>query len=155
MPTKCGQKDSKGYFCRWGSSGKKYYYTKGDKKSMERARKKADKQGAAAHASGYRGSDKSDLLDSASNILSNISKSLNDANVTSKIEDKSLIQEEVITEAIEPSGNIDEEPRTDIHGEEILTSKSECIDPESVDELLEGHIIRYNGKIGKIIRIVE
>ena len=55
MPTRCGQNDSKGYFCRWGSSGKKYYYTKGDKASMARARKKADAQGAAAHASGYRG----------------------------------------------------------------------------------------------------
>lgn len=56
MPTKCGQKDSKGYFCRWGSSGKKYYYNPNDKSSRERARKKADKQGAAAHASGYTGS---------------------------------------------------------------------------------------------------
>ena len=55
MPTKCGQKDSKGYFCRWGSKGKKYYYNPNDKASRERARKKADKQGAAAHASGYQG----------------------------------------------------------------------------------------------------
>ena len=55
MPTRCGLKDSKGYFCRWGGQGKKYYYKKGDKESMERARKKADAQGAAAHASGYEG----------------------------------------------------------------------------------------------------
>jgi len=65
MPTRCGLKDSKGYFCRWGSHGKKYYYKKGDKASMERARKKADKQGAAAHASGYQGS-----IEKASDIQS-------------------------------------------------------------------------------------
>ena len=47
IPTKCGQTDSKGTFCRWGGKGKKYYYTPGDKASMARARKKADKQGRA------------------------------------------------------------------------------------------------------------
>lgn len=52
MPTKCGKKDKKGYFCQWGSSGKKYYYKKGDKASRDRARSKADKQGKAAHANG-------------------------------------------------------------------------------------------------------
>jgi len=56
IPTKCGLKDSKGYFCRWGKSGKKYYYNPKDPSSRERARKKADKQGQAAHASGYQGS---------------------------------------------------------------------------------------------------
>lgn len=69
MPTKCGQKDSKGYFCRWGSQGKKYYYKKGDKASMEQARKKADAQGAAAHASGYQGSyDKEKLTEELKSI---------------------------------------------------------------------------------------
>jgi len=56
MPTTCGHKDKKGYYCIWGSKGKKYYYKKGDKASMARAKKKADAQGAAAHAGGYRGS---------------------------------------------------------------------------------------------------
>jgi hypothetical protein len=56
MPGRCGQKDSKGTFCRWGGHGKKYYYTPGNKQSMARARKKAEAQGRAAHAHGYRGS---------------------------------------------------------------------------------------------------
>jgi len=56
MPTKCGKKDSKGTYCQWGSHGAHYYYTPGDKASMEKARKKADAQGAAAYAHGYRGS---------------------------------------------------------------------------------------------------
>lgn len=53
MPTRCS-KDSKGCFCRWGSQ-KKYYYKCGDAAARERARKKANKQGQAAHAGGYRG----------------------------------------------------------------------------------------------------
>ena len=103
MPTKCGQKDSKGYFCRWGNHGKKYYYNPNDKASRERARKKADKQGAAAHASGYRGS--TDDLDTILGILNDISKSLNNI---SKIQ------------LAEPSGNRDEEPRDDTPGDEVL-----------------------------------
>jgi hypothetical protein len=57
MPTKCGLKDSEGYFCRWGGSGKKYYYDPKDNASKERARAKANEQGAAAHAGGYEGSE--------------------------------------------------------------------------------------------------
>ena len=52
MPVASG-KDSKGSFYRWGSSGKKYYYTPGNKASQGAARKKAAAQGAAAHAAGY------------------------------------------------------------------------------------------------------
>ena len=55
-PTRC-LKDSKGCFCRWGSSGAKYYYTCGDKAARNRARAKADKQGRAARAGGYKGSE--------------------------------------------------------------------------------------------------
>lgn len=53
MPVKCGKTDSKGTYCQWGDSGKKYYYTPGDKSSREKARKKAAAQGVAAYASGY------------------------------------------------------------------------------------------------------
>lgn len=53
MPTRC-LKDSKGCFCRWGSQ-KKYYYKCNDKAAKERARKKANTQGRAAHAAGYKG----------------------------------------------------------------------------------------------------
>jgi len=83
MPTKCGQKDSKGTFCRWGSSGKKYYYTPGDKASMERARKKANKQGAAAHASGYEGSE-DNIKNSLSNIMSGLEDLLKSLELISK-----------------------------------------------------------------------
>ena len=55
-PTRC-LKDAKGCFCRWGSSGAKYYYKCGDKAARARARAKADKQGQAAHAGGYKGSE--------------------------------------------------------------------------------------------------
>lgn len=54
MPTKRG-KDKKGSFFRWGGHGKKYYFTPGNKTSMGKAKKKAGKQGQAAHASGYKG----------------------------------------------------------------------------------------------------
>jgi len=61
MPTTCGHRDSKGSYCRWGGHGKKYYYSPGDEASKERARKQADKQGAAAYAHGYTGKSADDL----------------------------------------------------------------------------------------------
>jgi hypothetical protein len=54
MPVKRG-KDSKGPFYRWGRSGKKYHYTSGDASSRDSAKRKAEKQGQAARASGYEG----------------------------------------------------------------------------------------------------
>jgi len=52
MPAKRG-KDSKGYFYRWGKKGKKYRYK--NPEDRKRAKKKAEKQGRAAYASGYKG----------------------------------------------------------------------------------------------------
>lgn len=43
----------KGYY-QWGTQ-KKYYYIPGDKKGRENARKKAELQGRAIRASGYKG----------------------------------------------------------------------------------------------------
>ena len=54
MPVKRG-KDSKGAYYQWGDSGAKYHYTAGNKTSRERAKAKAEKQGRAARASGYKG----------------------------------------------------------------------------------------------------
>ena len=48
-------RDSKGPYYQWGNHGKKYYYTANSVKSRENAKKKAGRQGAAAHAHGYRG----------------------------------------------------------------------------------------------------
>lgn len=54
MPVHAG-KDKKGCYARWGNSGKKYYYKCGDKAARQRAKNRAAKQGAAAHAAGYKG----------------------------------------------------------------------------------------------------
>jgi hypothetical protein len=54
MPVHRG-KDSEGPYYQWGDSGKKYHYESGSKPSRESAKKKAEKQGQAAHASGYEG----------------------------------------------------------------------------------------------------
>lgn len=56
MPVHPGT-DSKGSYYQWGGHGKKYYYKKGNKASKAKAKKRAGKQGAAAHASGYKGND--------------------------------------------------------------------------------------------------
>lgn len=48
-------KDSQGPYYQWGDSGKKYHYTAGDRTSREKAKEKAEKQGRAARASGYKG----------------------------------------------------------------------------------------------------
>lgn len=43
-----------GYY-QWGESGTKYHYTPGNERSRRRAKRKAEKQAAAAHARGYEG----------------------------------------------------------------------------------------------------
>lgn len=49
------KKDGDGPYYQWGDSGKKYHYEAGDDASRKKAKKKAEKQGQAAHASGYDG----------------------------------------------------------------------------------------------------
>lgn len=53
MPVKTG-KDDKGCFAQWGGQ-KKYYYKCGDKEAKANAKSKAEAQGQAAYASGYKG----------------------------------------------------------------------------------------------------
>jgi hypothetical protein len=55
MPPVHRGKDGKGPYYRWGDSGKKYRYEAGEKKSRVAAKQKAEKQGRAARASGYKG----------------------------------------------------------------------------------------------------
>jgi hypothetical protein len=55
MPPVRRNKDGAGPYYRWGDSGKKYHYQAGNKKSRESAKRKAEDQGKAARASGYRG----------------------------------------------------------------------------------------------------
>lgn len=54
MPVRRG-KDGDGPYYQWGNSGKKYHYESGNKSSREKARDKAERQGKAARASGYKG----------------------------------------------------------------------------------------------------
>ena len=54
MPVHRG-KDGRGPYYQWGDSGKKYHYEAGNQGSRENAKKKAERQGRAAGASGYRG----------------------------------------------------------------------------------------------------
>lgn len=50
MPVKsCRDQGSPGY--KWGDSGKCYIYKSGDGESREEAKRKAEEQGAAVHAS--------------------------------------------------------------------------------------------------------
>lgn len=53
MPTHTG-KDSKGCYAQWGGQ-KKYYYECGNNKAKKAAIMKANRQGHAAHAAGYKG----------------------------------------------------------------------------------------------------
>lgn len=48
-------KDSEGPYYQWGESGKKYHYEAGDVQSRKKAKEKAERQGRAARAAGYRG----------------------------------------------------------------------------------------------------
>jgi hypothetical protein len=59
MPVVSCSDDGKPGF-RWGDSGKCYTYASGDEASRERARERAERQGRAARAGGYRGMMKSE-----------------------------------------------------------------------------------------------
>lgn len=52
MPIKSG-KDTRGVYVRWGTRGKKYYYTPGDDASRKRAEGRAKKQERAVRATGW------------------------------------------------------------------------------------------------------
>lgn len=71
MPTQF-RKDKDGCYAQWGDHGKKYRYTCGNKKSKHQAKAKADRQGRAAHASGYK-IESLDLYKELNLILDNIS----------------------------------------------------------------------------------
>lgn len=53
MPTHTGKTKSGRSYAQWGSQ-KKYYYESGNVEARKRAVAKANKQGAAARASGYK-----------------------------------------------------------------------------------------------------
>jgi len=53
MPVHRGQ-DSKGPYYQWGNHGKKYYYILNNRTSRERSKQKANLQGRAAYAHGYK-----------------------------------------------------------------------------------------------------
>jgi hypothetical protein len=53
MPVHTG-KDKEGCYAQWGESGKKYHYRCGDDEARDRAKAKAERQGRAARASGYK-----------------------------------------------------------------------------------------------------
>ena len=46
--------DLKGPFYQWGTHGKKYHYVVGNVMSRERAKRKAELQGRATYAHGYK-----------------------------------------------------------------------------------------------------
>jgi hypothetical protein len=48
-------RDHRGPYYQWGDSGKRYHYQAGDRRSRDRAKEQANRQGQAAHARGYRG----------------------------------------------------------------------------------------------------
>lgn len=54
MPVTTG-KDAKDCYAIWGQHGKKYYYECGNTQARARARKKAQEQGQAVRAAGWRG----------------------------------------------------------------------------------------------------
>lgn len=54
MPVK-RSKDGDGPYYRWGESGEKYHYEAGNEASRKAAKAKAQRQGRAARAAGYKG----------------------------------------------------------------------------------------------------
>jgi len=65
---------------------------------------------------------------------------------------KAFDEEQQIKEMPKPSGGADEEPREDEPGREEILS---YIVPKSKDELKLGDIIKYNGKIGIIKKVIN
>jgi len=157
MPTKCGLKDKKGYFCRWGGSGKKYYYDPNDKASKERARKKANKQGQAAHANKSDENDEFKVIieqkepfigTKESNLPKNDQKEAKCADCEPKL-DEIDEKEPKSAENEQKSAKIDE------NKQELAEKTPKYEVPEAKNDLNEGHFVRFKDKIGKIIKVIE
>ncbi len=54
MPTRMHH-TAEGWYYQWGDHGKKYFFNPDDPDAKKQAKEKADRQGRAAYASGYRG----------------------------------------------------------------------------------------------------
>lgn len=52
---------------------------------------------------------------------------------------------------IAPSGSTDFVPQEDV----LSRNNSEYIIPKGIDELKEGHIVKYKDKIGKIVKVIS
>jgi len=152
IPTKCGLRDKKGAFCRWGSSGKKYYYNPSDKGSKERARKKANKQGQAIAANKSENSEK---------VVKNTEKESKCVDCEPKLDKIDEIDQKTPKndeKVIKSAENLQEMAQNDIKTEEneqILAKNDEKTVKNNENEgkitLKAGDIIGYNGKIGKIL----
>jgi len=142
IPTTCGHKDSKGYFCRWGKSGAKYYYDPNDKASRERAKKKADKQGAAIQAN------KSEENDEEI-IEIEITKSVKNDENCSECEQKIAKIIENSEKNEENDTKIDKNEQKVTKNEQKLAKNDEKV---TITNLKDGNFIKYNGKIGKILK---
>lgn len=178
-------KDSKGYFCRWGSSGKKYYYNPNDKASRERARKKANKQGAAARASGWTGKAIDDTEVKASDIQSlrftkskfsrvqavswakshgfkssDVDETSNQYRLRQFPPDRCLrsggIKE--ISEGVQayicPIKGTKSDDEIEVESKSIGEDDFDYVIPKTIEELQEGHIVKYKDKIGKIVKVI-
>ncbi len=152
MPTKCGLKDKKGNFCRWGSSGKKYYYDPNDKASKEAARKKANKQGAAARAGGYKGKSPEKPEKVLENVPETAEKEEKCVDCEPKLDE---IDQKTTENELKSAGNLQEMVQNDLKTEEIVPEIPKYEAPVDKNSLDIGHFVRYKDKIGKIIKVIQ
>lgn len=166
MPTTCGHKDSKGYFCRWGGHGAHYYYTPGDEASKKEAKKKANAQGAAAHANGYEGSLEKEIPKRSGNSDDRRKKPGGGNRDTSPEGGRDTPSGGMPSQTTNPGfisqsfeGSSNKVPNPDEPGDEPIDPTEEwkkSIDtPTKMEDIKEGSFILYKGKIGKILKVLE
>jgi hypothetical protein len=97
MPVHTG-KDSKSCFAQWGGHGKKYYYTCGDDAARGHAVKKAEAQGRAAYAHGYRGNSGEPAMLTFQCIVSNLKPLVRQDSMEGR--DWTVVPTQMITEGV-------------------------------------------------------
>lgn len=152
---KCGLKDAIGYFCRYDKNGKKFYYDINDVDSKKLAKSNAEEFGldeviksillAVENKQEEPGDGRNEPIDGNT-----------DTRPPSYDENK---REEFIKECIAKKVG---------QGESETTAREQCIQewdskhksidyivPKSKDEIGQGTVISYKGKIGKVLKVLN
>jgi hypothetical protein len=132
----CGLKDNKGYFCRIGDNGTRYYYDSTNLETKELAK-----------------------IDIINDWIATKQEEPVDGNIDTAVPQDGDKRDEFIKECIAKKvGQGESESTAREQCIQEWDSKNKSIDysvPKSKDEIKPGTVISYKGKIGKVVKVIN